>query len=179
MQAFLVIAVALGMLLSPASSFAKRGRPEPISCPADVDAAIEAECPCAGETIGQDVTQPWRNHGQYVRCVKKYRNQLRKADCLDRAGLRSMSRCAARSTCGKPDRVVCCLSMVDTCSDPVPGDQLMEGICGDDADRPCDSEVDCTRTRARMKRTEEACLEAGGTVAGEGSLCTACELPEP
>src|SRR5881628_1923139 len=60
--------------------------------------AAAEQCDCAGS----------RNHGQYVKCVAGVANdavghwQLRQA-C--RAGV---IRCAARSTCGRPDFFTCC-----------------------------------------------------------------------
>ena len=91
--------LALALLLAlPSGAMARRGRPEPIPCPDDVAAALEAACPCdAAET-----------HGQYVRCVVRFRNALRRGGCLTEA-TRGMVGCAARSTCGRPSAVVCCM----------------------------------------------------------------------
>jgi len=91
--------VFVGALTIPATLIAK-GPPPPTTCPPDVVAAVDAACPCAGN---------WKNHGAYVSCVAHERNTLRKARCLT-AGVpkKSVVRCAARSTCGKPDAVVCC-----------------------------------------------------------------------
>ena len=91
--------VLVGALAIPATLIAK-GTPPPTTCPPDVVAAVEAACPCAGN---------WKTHGAYVRCVSHEHNALRKAGCLT-AGVptKSLVRCAGRSTCGKPDAVICC-----------------------------------------------------------------------
>jgi hypothetical protein len=90
--------IAFVLLLAlPAGAMARRGKPEPIPCPADVTAALEAACPCDTAV----------NHGQHVRCIAHFRNLLRRSGCMtDEA--RSLMRCAARSTCGRPSAVVCC-----------------------------------------------------------------------
>ncbi len=90
--------IALAFLLAlPAGAMARRGRPEPIPCPADVAVAMEAACPC--DTAA--------NHGEYVRCVARFRNTLRRSGCLTEE-TRGILRCAARSTCGRPPAVICC-----------------------------------------------------------------------
>ena len=91
--------VLVAALAIPATLIAK-GTPPPPTCPPDVVAAVDAACPCAGN---------WKTHGAYVSCVGHERNALRKAGCLT-AGVpkKSLVRCAARSTCGKPGAVVCC-----------------------------------------------------------------------
>ena len=91
--------LALIVLLAlPAGAAAHRGRPGPIPCPDDVAAALAAACPCdAAET-----------HGQYVRCMSRFRTALQRGGCLaDATG--GMVACAARSTCGRPSAVLCCV----------------------------------------------------------------------
>ena len=88
------------LLAMPANGWAgDRARPKRtrITCPADLAAAVAAQCPCDGA----------RSHGQYVSCLARYRNSLRRSGCLDDTG-RTMVRCAGRSTCGRPEAVVCC-----------------------------------------------------------------------
>jgi hypothetical protein len=171
-----VIVFALCAVLVPSTSGA--GRPEPMECPADVAAAMVAECPCEGVAGGEGEVPAWRNHGQYVRCVAHHTNDLRKADCLTPEVKRDLKRCAARSTCGKEGRVLCCFTMLDTCSgDLVPGDALAEGTCTADAEVLCDTDADCTKTKARIANGEEACTAEGGVAAGAGSVCAACETP--
>ena len=91
--------VLVGALAMPATSMAKH-TPQPTNCPPDLFAAVEAACPCAGT---------WKSHGAFVSCVAHERNALRKAGCLGKgATKKDLVRCAARSTCGRPDAVVCC-----------------------------------------------------------------------
>ena len=105
------------ILALPTSAWAKDGgKSDRGSCPADVDAAVAAQCPCDSQ----------RNHGQYVGCVARYGNTLRKAGCRMGTALR-MIRCAALSTCGRPGAVVCCASSAGTCNDPAPGDGTAAG----------------------------------------------------
>jgi len=130
------------LLLLPGVAAAHRGRPAPVPCPDDVVAAIAEQCPCDG----------MRNHGQYVSCVVRYRNALRRSDCLDDT-LRSLVRCAARSTCGKPAAaVVCCRPATAVCDDP----------------------AECSTMAARIARDAASCAAAGGTPAGRGSVCGGC-----
>src|SRR5213594_3164886 len=97
--------VALLVLLAlPAGAWAKDGgRPVRHPCP-DEEAAVGERCPCDGQT----------NHGQYVKCVVRYGNALRKAGCSWGTALR-LIHCAALSTCGKPGGVVCCTTSAGTC----------------------------------------------------------------
>ena len=174
MRKAVTIVVAVSLLAIPAGSLAKpKGPAEPIPCPGDIVAAVAENCPCEGPVLSDTVPTPWRNHGQYVRCVAKYRNLLRKSGCLTDDALRTIQRCAARSTCGKPERVLCCLSSTGTCSDTV-ADGTPEGDCSNDEDLACDTDADCTKTRARIVPSEEACLADGGEVGGQGSVCSAC-----
>jgi hypothetical protein len=137
---------------------------QPDPCPDDVGAFIAERCPC---------TQ--KNHGQYVSCVVRERNALRKLGCLDREANRDIARCAARSTCGKEGRVVCCfVTSEGDCSDPV-ADGTAAGACSNDAELVCDTAADCTVFRARVARSETSCTDAGGQSAGSGSVCTACD----
>ena len=91
-----LIALALFLAL-PASAMARREKPEPISCPTDGAAALAAACPCDAAV----------NHGQYVRCIAHFRNVLKRSGCMTEEA-RTIMRCAARSTCGRPSAVVCC-----------------------------------------------------------------------
>ena len=176
MRASLLILVAAVMI--PATAIAKGPR-EPLECPSDVIAAVAAECPCDGVAASEGEAPSWRNHGRYVRCVVQYVNRLRKSDCLTKEDKRALKRCAARSTCGKEGRVLCCVPRLDTCDDPTPGDELAEGACAGDAEVACDTDADCSTVKASIARSEEECLEKGGTAEGNGSVCTACVTPAP
>ena len=150
---------------------------QPTECPADVAAALAEACPC--DTNGQG--QSWKNHGKYVSCVVHYRNDLRKAGCLDDAAKRTIARCAARSTCGKEGAVLCCVyDTSGTCSDLLPGDLVAAGVCSNDAAVACDTATDCITAGApKVSRHAERCTDKGGTVVGGGSVCSACPIPPP
>ena len=133
-------AAVLMLLLGLPVADARPSRPAPGPCPDDVAAAIAERCPCDGAST----------HGDYVSCVVRYRKALRRSGCLSDAG-RAIARCAARSTCGKPIAVVCCM--------------------------PCDAGVDCVTPWARIARDEATCAAAGGTPGGQGSACAGCTSP--
>jgi hypothetical protein len=144
-------------------------------CPDDVGAALAAACPCDGQPTPAGPVA-WKNHGQYVRCVVQLRNELRKAGCLDDSARRTIARCAARSTCGKPGAVLCCFYTPGTCEgDPLPGDGTAAGTCSTDDGLACDVDADCTLVRGpKLARGEERCTKKGGTPVGAGSICAGC-----
>ena len=176
-----LIAIA-ALLASPAAALAMghggHGKPPTVACPADgdVEAAIAAACPCAGEN-----GVPWKNHGQYQRCVVHYRNALRKAGCFtDDSVRRAVARCAARSTCGKStDVVLCCHYQLGLCSDPNPADNVASGTCSNGG-APCNGPADCTQSSASLAHDAAACGADGGVVVvGGGSVCAPCPPPPP
>lgn len=168
--------VSMSCLALAAGAWAKR--PEPITCPEDVAASVAETCPCDGTVMPDLSVRPWKNHGQYVRCIVHYRNALRKAGCFtDRSLRRTLARCAARSTCGKPNKVRCCTYTPGVCSDSNPGDMVAEGTCSNDELLACDVDDDCTTSRARLRRDEERCTLDGGVVVDGGSVCEACPPP--
>jgi len=169
-------ALLLAICLAIPGGVAARGKPEPIPCPADVVAAVAAACPCDGSPQPDSSIVPWRNHGEYVRCVVHLRNQYRKSDCLDDTLKRSLARCAARSTCGKDGKVLCCTYDLGTCSDPTP-DAVKAGVCNNDAAVACDVAADCTKSKASIAPDGAACAERGGVDVGPGSVCTPCPPP--
>ena len=147
------------------------------TCPADVAAALAAACPCDANANAQ----AWKNHGQYVSCVVRFRNVLRKDGCLADTAKRTIAKCAARSTCGKGGAVLCCVyDSSGTCDDALPGDGTAAGVCSTDATVVCDTATDCiTATGPRLARHPEKCTDNGGTVVGGGSVCSACPIPPP
>lgn len=156
-------AVALGVLFAaPTGARAQ-------DCPDDVGGFVAGQCPCNV-----------KNHGTYVSCVVRHRNELRRDGCLiDRKTNGEIARCAARSTCGKEGRVVCCFVVSEgECSDTNPADNVATGTCSN-VDRPCNVAGDCTEFRGRVARDEPSCTAAGGQSAGEGSVCTACDALLP
>src|SRR5262245_22661098 len=167
---FLIAVMAL--LAVPAGTYAKK--PTPMPCPDDVAAALAAACPCDGQKQSDGSTLPYRNHGKYVSCVVHFRNQLRKSDCLTREARLTVARCAARSTCGKEGSVVCCQTAAGTCNDASTGTGLAEVFCGNEVDSASETDADWVTSRAHITHDEATCLNAGGTSAGSGSVCTAC-----
>jgi len=169
------IVAPCALLLLPITAAAMgRGKPTPITCPADVVSAMAEQCPCAGKMLPDGSVAAWRNHGKYVSCVAHLRNALRKAGCLTADTRRTLARCAARSTCGKVTAVLCCLTDTGVCSDPAPGDGTAAGTCSNAAEMACDTNADCTETRAHLASDEAACTASGGTSIGAGSVCDSC-----
>lgn len=171
-----IVAHVIALTLLPMLAHAK-GKPEPITCPADVAVAVAEACPCEGKLLPTSEVQPWKNHGQFVSCTVRFRNALRKAGCLTVDEKRTIARCAARSTCGKSDTVLCCTSELGTCTgDSMPGDLVATGTCSNDALVMCDVDTDCTKTTGTLTKDPDACT-AGGGVVGSGSVCSGCVVP--
>jgi hypothetical protein len=174
MRTIAVTVLALTLTL-PALGWGK-GKPEPITCPTDVAVALAETCPCDGKMMPNAEVQPWKNHGQYVSCMVRFRNALRKAGCLTADEKRTIARCAAKSTCGKSDTFLCCTSELGTCTgDPMPGDMTAGGTCSNDALVMCDLDADCTKVSGALTKDADACVAGGGT-AVSGSLCTGCTV---
>lgn len=165
------VASILALALVAIAGVASAAPPGPITCPADAGAYVAEQCPCTG---------PAKNHGKYVSCVVKVRNQLRNAGCLTKEANGEIARCAARSTCGKEGAVLCCTyDMSATCSDALP-DGLAEGLCSNDATKACDTAMDCvTVGEPKVKRSVTACTEGGGISLGGGSVCAGCPAVPP
>jgi hypothetical protein len=124
-----------------------------------VRADIQAHCPCNG------------NHGQYVSCVARHvRDAVRDGD-VDVNCKGAVTKCAARSTCGKKDGFVTC-----TLCDPGTCDG---GFC-DDGATACAADSDCPAVvnRCSTKSSAERC-EAKGGVVGSGSCCEATCVTGP
>jgi hypothetical protein len=130
---------------------------------AAVASAVALACPCGGVDDGQGGVTPWRNHGQYVRCVARTtRDQARAAGLKRRCVKRSVP-CAARSTCGKGDAVACVVVSTATC---------VGGTCSDDPAAPCLVDADCASAPTCRVTSAAECAARGGT-AGSGSCCAA------
>jgi hypothetical protein len=165
--------LSLALLATASPALAQTGG----ACPEDVAAAVAAACPCGADAQGQS----WKNHGQYVRCVVRFRNDLRKQGCLDDAAKRTIARCAARSTCGKEGAVLCCFyDTSGTCSDAAPGDGTAAGVCSNDDTITCDVNADCITAKGpKVVKGDTRCIERGGTPIGTGSVCSGCPIPPP
>jgi len=118
-----------------------------------VRAQILAQCPCNG------------NHGQYVSCVAHaVRDAVRNGD-VEPNCKGTVTRCAARSTCGKKDGfVTCAICEPGTCT----GDLCDDGVTA------CVTDVDCPAVvnKCSVKSTADKCDARGGIV-GSGSCCNA------
>ena len=94
------VALALSSLLitTPAAA----ARPERPSCDdavGSVTAAVATACDCAAVTA----------HGQYVRCAARVLKGMAQDGSLARSCRGRMMKGFAKSTCGKPEHVTCCL----------------------------------------------------------------------
>jgi hypothetical protein len=105
-------------------------------------------------------------------CVVHLRNQLRKDGCPTA----DIARCSARSTCGKPGRVLCCtVTSTGICTGAT---STTAGTCSTNAALTCATDADCTVTNGpRITRDATACTGVGAYVSGTGSVCSACTPP--
>lgn len=125
----------------------------------EVRASIAQNCPCTG------------NHGRYVSCVAHaVRDAVRNGD-VDVNCKGAVTRCAARSTCGKKEGfVTCAICDAGTCAN---------GVC-DDGTTACSDSSQCppVLNRCSTKSSADACSAHGG-VAGSGSCCDAACVASP
>ena len=130
-------------------------------------ATIDDVCPCAAQSDGT----PWKNHGQYVKCVTKARKAA--AASVQKKCLKEVVPCAAQSTCGKSADIACVITTTATGScqgDPIQGDTLKEGTCVSDPTVACDTDADCSQsTCSAMSQAD--CTTAGGSPA-VGPCCS-------
>ena len=119
------------------------------------DQAINAKCSCDGAA----------NHGRYVSCVAHLVKELTSCGLLPTNCKGKVTRCAARSTCGKNGFV--------TCTRPTSTCDTSTGMCTDDTTVACTVDVDCG-SRCSTKRTADLCPTGG--VVGNGSCCPTCAV---
>lgn len=148
----LTLASALALAAAPAR--AEKPDCEPARCA--VQAAIAAECPCAESS----------NHGRYVSCVARVVNRLSRAGQVPTNCKGKVTRCAARSTCGKPGFVACHIP-TDTCD-------VVTLTCVGNPTLACATDLDCG-ARCKVSSSEDICLARGGTVGTESSCCATCQ----
>ena len=128
-----------------------------------VQAALDAECPCTAAT----------NHGRHVSCVAHVVKRLSADGTVPRECKGKITRCAARSVCGKEGFVTCQIPVTGTCD-------LGTGTCVENATLLCTSDADCViGTKCKTKRTSDLCLASGGTVGTSPSCCADCVAPIP
>jgi hypothetical protein len=98
-----------------------------------------------------------KNHGQFVSCVA----HAVKASGIPTNCKGKVTRCAARSTCGKEGFSTC----TPTCD-------TTTGTCVNDPTVTCTTNSDCGRCHTRPSGTCPA-----GTTEGSGSCCPTCTTP--
>lgn len=129
--------------------------------------AVNASCPCDGAQF--------TNHGRYVSCVAHVVNDLARNGMLHTQCKGKVTRCAARSTCGKEGFVTCTVPVAfGTCD-------LLTGLCtsGVSATGTCAADTDCvTATKCSTKRDASHCTKPGAVI-GSGTCCAACVTPVP
>lgn len=133
---------------------------EPARCNADLQADI-SNCGCPDSD----------NHGRYVSCVAHAVKRAADGGAIPKNCKGKVTRCAARSTCGKPGFVVCRIPVYGTCdlttSTCSTGTSLLE-------DGSCTADTDClVETKCKVKSSEDRCLSAGGTSDSTASTCCA------
>ena len=134
---------------------------EPARCA--VQAVIAAQCPCADAT----------NHGRYVSCVAHLMKQAAADGTIPVNCKGKITRCAARSTCGK-DGFVTCEIPTDTCVIP---EGALSGTCSKDPSIACLSDLDCG-ARCKIKSSADRCTAAHGFVGTATSCCPGCVQAE-
>jgi hypothetical protein len=105
---------------------------------------VQSQCDCEGAG----------NHGAYVKCAKdiaKERSSLSPddADYLPKSCKGAVTRCAAKSTCGKPGFVTCCIEKANG------------------------------TTKCKTTKSAQKCTDKGGTPGTCTSCCDACSSPLP
>ena len=137
-------------------------RAAPAASPSDCEAArcavqqaIAQNCPCTTAT----------NHGQYVSCVAHQVKKLQANGSIPTNCKGKVTRCAARSTCGKSGFITC----TPTCNIIPPA---TTGTCANDPTVMCTSNSDCGTCHTRR-----ATSCPSGTTAGSGTCCAACASP--
>ena len=153
-------AILAALLLTAGVASATKIDCEPSRCAAQ--AAIAAQCPCPEAT----------NHGQYVSCVAHVVRQLAAQGDVAINCKGKVTRCAARSTCGKPGFVTC---QIPT-SECVIAEGALTGTCADDPTIVCTGDLDCG-AKCKVKSSGDRCLQAGGFVGLATSCCADCAQP--
>ena len=126
---------------------------------------IETDCPCDGQS----------NHGDYVSCVAHIVNALVE-EGLPTNCKGKLTKCAARSVCGKQDRgfATCTTFEYGTC---VANDGL-PSTCDTDPTIECTVDTDCVASsRCKTTRHVDRCVEDGGAVNLAPTCCSNCVTP--
>lgn len=173
-------------LLRPERRGCTGGKPdcEPDRCA--VQAMLDEACPCGlpsgtvaattnGGLLGVASGTTAATHGHYVSCVVQALKSLAQQDppAVQKNCRGKITRCAARSTCGKEGAVTCLIPKLGTCDTEA-------GTCVENSMLACTSDADCVlSTRCKIKRSADRCMAAGGTVGTGTTCCADCYAPTP
>jgi hypothetical protein len=116
--------------------------------------AIDLDCPCAGLPNDIAGTVPWKNHGQYVRCVTKAKKTEAQNASVARQCLKDVVPCAANSTCGRSSDDVACVTTSGACQS--------DGTCDNDPTKTCATNTECSVASCAVMSPDE-CTSAGGS----------------
>ncbi len=117
------------------------------------DQAVNDNCSCTGAS----------NHGRYVSCVAHLTKNLADCGLIPTNCKGKVTRCAARSTCGKKGFV--------TCTVPTSTCDTATGTCTDDSTVVCTTDIQCG-SRCSTKHDAQLCPSDG--VTSTGSCCPTC-----
>jgi len=156
MRLLVRLAAALA-LCAPVGALAAATDCEPARCA--VQSTIDQECNCTTAS----------NHGRYVSCVAHVVRRLTAESTVPNTCRGKVTRCAARSTCGKTGFVACHIP-TDVCDIPA---GMTIGTCTGNPALTCLTSLDCG-SRCRVSKSAELCTEHGGTVGAGASCCRGC-----
>lgn len=160
-----VIIVILGWLVLLPGYARAQGDCEAARCA--VQDAINQQCPCTEAT----------NHGRYVSCVAHVVKTLSRDGTIPTNCKGKVKRCAAKSTCGKPEFVTCDIPRAGACGTPCTADA--SAICCADATTVCAVDADCVVSKCKIKSSAERCTAAGGTIGASSTCCADCTPNAP
>jgi hypothetical protein len=165
MRYVVALGVFASLVVAGQAVYAQKVDCEPARCA--MQAAIDQQCPCSapGGTTAA-------NHGQHVSCVAHAVNKLAKSGMIPKNCKGKITKCAAKSICGKAGFVICDIPQLGMCD-------TATGTCMNNTTLTCTSNADCViGTKCKIKSSADLCTAAGGTV-GTGSTCCADCSPAP
>ncbi|HLK12527.1 MAG TPA: hypothetical protein VKW76_14215 [Candidatus Binatia bacterium] len=157
MRIALVAMVALAVGGLPGSVRAGNGPADCEAARCAVQAAVNQNCPCSTA----------RNHGQYVSCVAHQVNALARSGAVPTDCKGKVTRCAAKSVCGKAGFVTCEIPETGTC-DPT------TNTCVENPAIACVNGVCILGEACHIKSSAALCTAKGGTVGTSPTCCAAC-----
>jgi hypothetical protein len=153
-----IMLAALVLVAGATLAAAEKVDCEPARCAAQ--SAIAEQCPACADAA---------NHGAYVSCVAHVVRGLAANGTIPINCKGKVTRCAAKSICGKPGFVTC---HIPTSECIIPTGALT-GTCENDPTIICSDDFACGTT-CKIKSTGDRCLERGGAVGTESSCCANC-----